>query len=104
VAADIEALIDDLAAETDDLTRMLADARPADWSAPTPAEGWSVGDQVGHLWFFDREATRALADPDGFLADLEAIAADIDGYQARPSSRDGRWAAACSPHSGPSGH
>jgi uncharacterized protein (TIGR03084 family) len=78
VAADIEALIDDLAAETDDLTRMLAD-----WSAPTPAEGWSVGDQVGHLWFFDREATRALADPDGFLADLEAIAADIDGYQAR---------------------
>jgi uncharacterized protein (TIGR03084 family) len=83
VAADLGALLDDVVAESADLTGMLA-AAPADvWSAATPAEGWTVGDQIGHLWFFDREAHRALADPDGFVAGLDDIATDPEGYLAR---------------------
>jgi uncharacterized protein (TIGR03084 family) len=82
VAADLEALLDDLVAESADLTEMLADSAPVPWSTPTPAQGWDIGDQVGHLWFFDREARRALEDPDGFVAGLDAIVRDYDGYMA----------------------
>jgi uncharacterized protein (TIGR03084 family) len=82
VAADLDSLLDDLAAESADLTGMLAGASPQLWATPTPAAGWTVGDQVGHLWFFDRESLRALEDPDGFVAGLDAIAADLDGYMA----------------------
>jgi uncharacterized protein (TIGR03084 family) len=82
VAADLEALLDDVMAESADLTGMLAAAAPVPWSAPTPSQGWDIGDQVGHLWFFDREARRALEDPDGFIAGLDAIARDYDGYMA----------------------
>jgi uncharacterized protein (TIGR03084 family) len=83
VAADLEALLDDVVAESADLTGLLADAAPDIWSMPTPAAGWSIGDQVGHLWFFDREARRALQDPDGFEAGLTAMVRDLDGYLAR---------------------
>jgi uncharacterized protein (TIGR03084 family) len=83
VAADLEALLDDVVSESADLTGMLAGTDPDVWSTPTPAAGWSVGDQVGHLWFFDREARRALEDPAGFVAGLDAIASDFDGYLQR---------------------
>ena len=83
MAADLDALLDDLDAETADLTGMLADAPADGWAAPTPASGWDVGDQVGHLWFFDREARRALEDPGGFVAGLDAIATDPAGYLRR---------------------
>lgn len=82
MAADLGALLDDVVAESAELTHMLADA-PADvWSRATPAAGWTVADQVGHLWFFDRESRRALEDPDGFVAGLDEIARDPDGYIA----------------------
>ena len=31
----------------------------------TPAAGWTVADQLSHLWFFDQRALLALTDPDG---------------------------------------
>jgi uncharacterized protein (TIGR03084 family) len=83
VAVDLEALLADVAAESAELSRMLADADPDAGSMPTPAAGWTVADQIGHLWFFDREARRALQDPDGFVAGLASIAADLEGYLAR---------------------
>lgn len=67
------ALLADLRAEHDDLDRIVTGA---DLSLTTPAAGWSVGDTVGHLWFFDREATKALVDPDGFAEDLQAAMSD----------------------------
>jgi uncharacterized protein (TIGR03084 family) len=82
VAADLEALLDDVVAESADLTDMLADSAPVAWSTPTPAHGWDIGDQVGHLWFFDREARRALEEPEDFVAGLDAIVRDYDGYMA----------------------
>src|SRR5437763_96255 len=52
-------LSDDLTAETGVL-ESLAEPLDADgWLTPTPAEGWSVRDQVGHLTFFDEAATLA---------------------------------------------
>lgn len=71
------ALLDDLAAEHADLDS-LVDGR--DLAAPSAAAGWTVGDCLGHLWYFDREATTALVDPDAFADSLRRIAADTDGY------------------------
>ena len=68
VPVDISQLLDDLRAEHADLDALVADN---DLAAPTPAEGWTVGDTVGHLWFFDREATRALTTPDEFTASVQ---------------------------------
>ncbi len=47
----------------------------ADLARPTPAPGWSVGDQISHLWFFDQRAMLALTDPDAFREDAAALVA-----------------------------
>jgi uncharacterized protein (TIGR03084 family) len=79
VPAPLQPVLDDLAAEHADLDALVAGA-PLDLA--TPAQGWTVGDTLAHLWFFDREATTALTDPDRFSAGLSAVAADADGYMA----------------------
>ncbi|OBG02612.1 hypothetical protein A5772_07345 [Mycolicibacter sinensis] len=53
-------ILDDLTAEQailDDLVHSLDEAR---WVTPTPAEGWSVRDQIAHLAMFDDVATTSL--------------------------------------------
>jgi len=74
------AILDDLQAEHADLDALVAGA---DLDKPTPAEGWTVGDTVGHLWFFDREATKALTDVEAFNASLQQALTDPSGYMAR---------------------
>jgi uncharacterized protein (TIGR03084 family) len=65
-------LIDDLRAETRDLQRLLESLRPAQWETPTPAEGWLIRDQVGHLAWFDDAAVRAVIAPADFRAEAAA--------------------------------
>jgi uncharacterized protein (TIGR03084 family) len=79
MAADMTALLGDLAAEHADLHALVAGR---DLTTPSGAAGWSVGDCLGHLWFFDREATTALVDPAAFAAGVERIATDPDGYMS----------------------
>ncbi|MER5388134.1 TIGR03084 family metal-binding protein [Saccharopolyspora sp. NPDC002686] len=71
-------LLADLRAETDVLTALLTVATPANWEAPTPAEGWAVRDQVSHLAYFDEAAVQAATEPDRFresAAELLALGA-----------------------------
>ncbi len=75
--ADVQTLLEDLRDEQADLARLLAGA---DLRAPTPATGWDVGDAVAHLRGSDIEARKALREPDRFLAELEGIAGDIEGF------------------------
>src|SRR3954471_1667847 len=77
MAADMTELLDDLQAEHADLDALV---EGADMSKPSAAAGWTVGDCVGHLWFFDREATTALEEPDAFRANVELLLANPDGY------------------------
>ena len=77
MAVDLSALLDDLQAEHADLDASLAGA---DLDRATPAEGWTVGDTVAHLWFFDREATKALVEPHLFQAGLEEVVRDPEAY------------------------
>jgi uncharacterized protein (TIGR03084 family) len=76
------ALLDDLQAEHADLDELIDGV---DLDLATPAEGWTVADTIAHLWFFDREATTALVDPDAFTAGLEQVIADPDGFVVRAS-------------------
>jgi uncharacterized protein (TIGR03084 family) len=59
-------LADDLAVES---VRLLDIVTPLDdhgWASPTPADGWSIQDQVNHLAYFDDAAAFALTDPVAF--------------------------------------
>ncbi|MDQ1695547.1 MAG: hypothetical protein QOJ03_900 [Frankiaceae bacterium] len=76
----MQVLIADLRAEHDDLDALVG---AAELDRPTPAAGWSIGDTIAHLWFFDREATTALVDPEAFTAGLEQIFADPESWMAR---------------------
>ena len=66
-------LCDDLAAEHAALDAIVAGLDEAGWSLPTPAEGWSVRDQIGHLAYTDVAGYLAAAEPDTFARDLVAV-------------------------------
>ena len=77
--AALRALVADLA---DEVAALAAVVDPLDDDAlrqPTPADGWNVADQLGHLAAFDDHGARAVTDPDGFreeVADLLAAGAN----------------------------
>jgi uncharacterized protein (TIGR03084 family) len=54
-------LVDDLIAEQAALDALVAGINEDQWSAATPAAGWSVRDQIAHLAFFDEVARASLA-------------------------------------------
>src|SRR5688500_6874097 len=80
--ADIEAIGRDALAEHDDLRDMLAGIAPGDWDRPTPAEGWSIRDQISHLAYFDGAARLSIVDPDAFRAARAEAVADIEKFVA----------------------
>ena len=63
------------------LDAIVAELSEDGWSTPTPATGWSVRDQISHLWFFDQRAAMALRDPEAFAADMQQLLAS-GGTQA----------------------
>lgn len=77
---DIAALLDDLAAEHADLDAVVASLTQEQWRTDTPAEGWDVQDQIGHLAFFDDQATLALSNPEGFQEKLQEIARGVGEF------------------------
>lgn len=70
--------ISDLAAETDAVDRMVADLDAATLASPTPAEGWTVRDQVAHLAFIFKLAGLAAADGETFKAVTSRAGNDFD--------------------------
>lgn len=69
----MDAICDDLAAEQEALDVLVA-ALPAEtWELATPAPGWAVRDQIGHLQYFDATATLAATDAEAFVASVAAL-------------------------------
>ncbi len=85
----LRSLFDDLAAEHDALDSVVADLADERWDAPTPAVGWRVRDEIGHLAYFDERGRDAAADPDAFVAHRDAGLADFDAF-ATETERLGR--------------
>jgi uncharacterized protein (TIGR03084 family) len=71
----MQAICDDLAAEHRDLDVVVAGLTEAEWITPTPSPGWTIRDQISHLWFFDQRAAMALRDAEEFAADTEQLIA-----------------------------
>jgi uncharacterized protein (TIGR03084 family) len=74
------AVIDELRAESDDLDLLVAPLSSAAWSTPTPAPGWTIAHQIGHLLWTDRVALISVTDEPGFASVLEAAAANPTGF------------------------
>ncbi len=71
----MRSICDDLAAEHGDLDGIVEALSPAQWLIETPSPGWTIRDQISHLWFFDQRAVLALTDPDAFAKDMEWLLA-----------------------------
>lgn len=73
-------MVADLSAESDDLDALVA-RLPADrWAEPTPAAGWTIAHQIGHLLWTDRVALTSVTDEAGFAEVLRAAQADPTGF------------------------
>jgi uncharacterized protein (TIGR03084 family) len=71
----MDLICDDLAEEHAVLDAVVAGLDEVQWDRPTASPGWSVRDQVSHLWFFDQRALMALTDADEFAADAKRLMA-----------------------------
>jgi uncharacterized protein (TIGR03084 family) len=71
----MEQICDDLEAEHQALDALVDHIDDVQWDQPTAAPGWSVRDQVSHVWFFDQRALMALTDADAFDTDRERLMA-----------------------------
>ena len=72
----MEAVCADLRDEHAALDAIVGELSEEQWSMATPAEGWSVRDQISHLWFFDQRAVLAMRDPEAFAADMQWMLAN----------------------------
>ena len=71
----LDLVLTDLDAEGDYLDQIVS--RPdVDFDRDTPARGWTIGHQIGHLLWMDRVGTLACHDPIGFARQAEAFGAD----------------------------
>lgn len=78
--AELQALLDDLRAEGDELDELVSDLPGDSWALPTPAQGWTIAHQVGHLLWTDRAALTAIRDPDGFHSAVLEAFTDPSGF------------------------
>ncbi|NKY60616.1 TIGR03084 family metal-binding protein [Nocardia flavorosea] len=60
--ADLHTLLDDLAAESAELEALVEPLPPAEWARPTPATGWTIAHQIGHLAWTDEVAGLSASD------------------------------------------
>ena len=80
-------LLHDLEAEQQALDTVLLRLDAVDLDAPTPAEGWTVRDQVGHLAFSEELAGLAVLDPDRFVERLAELLGDLERAESEPRDR-----------------
>jgi uncharacterized protein (TIGR03084 family) len=78
----------DMVAEQEALDGVVARLRHEQWQLPTPAAGWTVADQIGHLTYFDGAAATAVADPDEFKRMAAQLASEDTDPDALTLHRD----------------
>ena len=90
----MSALAGDVSAETSVTRDLVAGLDETGWRTATPAAGWSIADQIGHLAYFDEMAVLSAVHPEEFAADLaeaqaSGAAIDPDAIAARYRDRTG---------------
>lgn len=79
-------ICDDLEAEHGALDALVSGLEPARWDTPTPAEGWTVRDQIAHLAYTDVSARLAVVDADAWRAQFL-----IDRVERERRQHDAAW-------------
>lgn len=74
--ADLASLLEDLAAEGDDLDALVGPLDDDTWAMATPAESWTIAHHVAHLAWTDELSLLSIEDEAEFLRRLEAAMAD----------------------------
>lgn len=73
-------IVDDMRAESESLDALVADIPDERWAVQTPAPGWTIAHQIGHLLWTDRVALLSITDENAF-GDLVRSAQDtIDTF------------------------
>ncbi|RSD10805.1 TIGR03084 family metal-binding protein [Amycolatopsis eburnea] len=70
---DTTGVIADLTAEAAEVDALVAGLSEAEWDTPTPAPGWPVRHQIGHLAFIFRIAGLSAAQPEAFVAMTKSL-------------------------------
>ena len=70
----------DLAKEYEELDTIVAALDESGWNAMTPAEGWTVKDQIRHFAYYDERAKLAVTEPAAFDQHLADITMDSEGH------------------------
>ena len=73
-------IVDDLHAESEALDALLAQLPAERWTLATPAPGWTVAHQIGHLLWTDRVALTSITDEAEFGQLVAAAQATIDTF------------------------
>ncbi|MBO0865414.1 MAG: TIGR03084 family protein [Mycobacterium sp.] len=76
----LDSIVADLRAESDELDALVAPLPAERWAEPTPAAGWTIAHQIGHLLWTDRVALTAVTDEARFADLLDAAAANPVGF------------------------
>lgn len=98
--ADLAAVLADLQAEGDDLDSIVSALSDDAWATATPAPGWTIAHQIGHLVWTDEIARLAVTDPAEFTAQLHRNLPVLETFvdtaaaeraQLPPQELLGRW-------------
>ncbi len=73
-------MVADLRAESDDLDALVAPLAAERWAEPTPAPGWTIAHQIGHLLWTDRVALLSVTDEAGFADAVTQAMANPIGF------------------------
>ncbi|GAA2408587.1 TIGR03084 family metal-binding protein [Streptomyces pulveraceus] len=76
-------MIGDLRDESDELDLLVRELSAEQWSAPTPAPGWSIAHQIAHLTWTDEVALLAATDADAFAAEVARALEAPDSFVDR---------------------
>ncbi|MFM9035581.1 MAG: TIGR03084 family metal-binding protein [Mycobacterium sp.] len=73
-------IVDDLQAESDALDALVGGLPAERWSTPTPAPGWTIAHQIGHLLWTDRVALLSITDEPGFRALVDSAQTNLEHF------------------------
>ncbi|WP_026360912.1 TIGR03084 family metal-binding protein [Amycolatopsis nigrescens] len=75
---DLRDVIADLSSEAAEVDALVAGIGDQRWELPTPAPGWTVRHQIGHLSFIFRIAGMAAAEPAAFVEMTKSLTGGFD--------------------------
>lgn len=78
--SDPAVVLADLREESEELDALVGELSAEEWSAPTPAPGWTIAHQIAHLAWTDRAALLAATDAEAFATEAEKALAAPDRF------------------------